>query len=301
MKTRRGIWWALSIVIAGVLAIAAGAAGAALSGLSGTATVASAPPSTTADAAAKELAAQQQAGRERALTAALDDVAAAEYAPDFAVAVLDHETGASYTYGAGEPFETASVVKVDILATLLLQARDDGRVLTADEQGVANIMIRQSDNDAATKLWGKIGGAAGLNDANNVFGLTETVPGTKGQWGLTTTTVSDQIKLLDVIADPNGPLGDSGQVILNLMGTVVEDQDWGISAATGPAESTALKNGWMTANPPDNRWTVNSVGRITGADTDATVAVMTRGHTTLDQGIAFVENVAELTRTHLAW
>jgi hypothetical protein len=28
---------------------------------------------------------------------------------------------------------------------------------------------------------------------------------------------------------------------------------------------------------------------------------MTRGHSTLSLGIAFVENIAKLTRTHLAW
>jgi hypothetical protein len=228
-------------------------------------------------------------------------LAAAQGARDFAVAVLDHQTGVSYRFRADEAFETASVVKVEILVALLLQARGDDRLLTADETKLATAMIRQSDNDAATALWSKIGGASGLSDANHALGLTSTVPGADGWWGWTRTTASDQVRLLDVIADPAGPLGDSGQVILELMGSVADDQDWGISAASGRGESTALKNGWMTRANQGGRWTVNSVGRITGSDTDVTLVVMTRGHATLSQGIAYVERIAKLTRTHLAW
>ncbi|WBB68244.1 serine hydrolase [Micromonospora sp. WMMD812] len=258
--------------------------------------------SATAEAAPSTPPAQKRtgsAGNGAALTAALDALAAPGGAPDFAVAVLDHRTGAAYTFGSHEPFETASVVKVDILAALLLQARHDGRTLTTEEKHLAEVMIRQSDNDAATALWSKIGGAAGLSAADTTFGLTETVPGPDGWWGWTTTTASDQIKLLDVISDPTGPLGESGQLVLDLMGSVVDDQDWGVGAAAGRGESIELKNGWMTRANQGDRWTVNSVGRITGTRTDVTVAVLTRGHTTLSQGIAFVEKIAKLIRAQL--
>jgi hypothetical protein len=317
MKARRLGIWCLPLSVVVVLAIVGGIG---LFGQTRAATVSTGAPSaaatvtaltTNATAAADQArsaaaaeaaaAASEQAGREAALTAALATLAAAKAAPDFAVAVLEHDTGISYTFGADEAFETASVVKVEILAALLLQARDHGRSLTANEQSLAKVMIRQSDNNAATTLWWKIGGASGLSDANDTLGLTETVPGTGGWWGLTKTTVSDQVKLLDAIADPTGPLGDSNQVILDLMGSVVDDQDWGVSAATGPGESTALKNGWMTQSNQGGRWSVNSVGRVTGTDTDVTLAVMTNGHTTLSQGIAFVENITKLTRTQLAW
>jgi hypothetical protein len=321
MNARRvGIWW-LTLSVGVVLAIVAGIAlygqtvltGASSDAATVTASttngaaanVAAADRARSAAAAAAavvaEAAARELAGRKAALTASLDTLAAANAAPDFAVAVLDHQTGTSYTFGADEAFETASVVKVEILAALLLQARADGRSLTANEQSLAKVMIRQSDNDAATALWWKIGEASGLSDANDTLGLTETVPGTGGYWGLTKTTVSDQVKLLDAIADPTGPLGDSNQLILDLMGSVVDSQDWGVSAASGPGESTALKNGWVTLDSQGGQWAVNSVGRITGTDTDVTLAVMTRGHSTLSLGIAFVENITKLTRTNLAW
>jgi hypothetical protein len=215
----------------------------------------------------------------------------------FAVAAVDHVTGVTYTFHGGEPFETASVVKVDILAALLLQAQDAGRDLTAAQRSLADDMIRYSDNDAASALWWTIGGAAGLARADRRFGLTETSPGQDGWWGLTTTTVVDRIRLIDTIADPTGPLDDdSRQYILNLMRHVAPDQDWGVSAGALPGETTVLKNGWMPRSSQDGRWTVNSVGRVTGAGTDLTVAVMSRGHAGSAAGIAFVEEIARLVR-----
>lgn len=327
MKARRLALWCLPLSVIVILAVIAGIAlsgpsrAATLSGSSPAPAIATPSPSpspttTTTESASESalaspdpgVAAADQAGsagaelaaRKASLTAALSAMATTAGAPDFAVAVLDHTTGVSYTFGADETFETASVVKVEILAALLLQARQNGRALTASEQSLANVMIRQSDNDAATALWWKIGDSAGLSGANSTLGLTETVPGTDGWWGLTTTTVSDQIRLLDTIADPAGPLGDANQVILDLMGSVVADQDWGVSAAATTGESTVLKNGWMTRESQGGRWTVNSVGRITGTGTDLTIAVMTRGHATLADGISFVETIAKLTRTTLA-
>jgi hypothetical protein len=215
----------------------------------------------------------------------------------FSVAAIDHVTGATYTFRAGEAFETASIVKVDILAALLLRAQDAGRDLTAAQRSLADDMIRYSDNEAASALWWTIGGAAGLARANKRLGLTETSPGQDGWWGLTTTTVADQIRLVDAIADPDGPLDDdSREYILALMRGVDPDQDWGVSAGALPGETAALKNGWMPRSNQDGRWTVNSVGWVTGGGTDLTVAVLSRGHASSAAGIAFVEEVARLVR-----
>jgi beta-lactamase class A len=260
-------------------------------------------PSSSADAdtlGSAQVRSEEAERRRTTLTAALDQLGTTASA-DFSVAVVDHISGLTYTYGDDQDFETASVVKVEILAALLLEAREDGRTLTDTQRSLADVMIRQSDNDAATALWWTIGDGTGLQKASTAFGLTETDPGDDGWWGLTTTTVSDQVTLLDAIADPAGPLGDSNEYLLGLMGQVVADQDWGVSAAAEPGETTVLKNGWMTRSTQAGRWTVNSIGRITGPGTDVTLAIMTRGHATQDQGVSFVEQIAKLTRSTLAW
>ena len=91
----------------------------------------------------------------------------------------------------------------------------------------------------------------------------------------------------------------SNQTITDLMGNVIDDQNWGISAAAQDAESVILKNGWMPRSNQDGRWTVNSVGRITGAGTDLTMAIMTRGSASSASGIAFVEQLAMSARATL--
>jgi hypothetical protein len=161
-------------------------------------------------------------------------------------------------------------------------------------------MITSSDNDAASALWSDIGDAAGLGAANRVFGLTATDPGDDGNWGLTTTTATDQVRLLDAIANPSGPLGSANSTLLDLMGEVVADQDWGVSAAARTGETTILKNGWLSMDSDDGLWEVNSVGRITGGGTDITIAVLSRGNADLDGGIALVETLAQMTRSQLA-
>ena len=147
--------------------------------------------------------ASQRSARDAALTTTLAELPRST-GVDFAVTVVDHISGTTFTFNGDATFETASVVKVEILAALLLQ--NDG-TLNASQKQLADIMIRQSDNDAASALWRQIGDVQGLAEASSVLGLTDTVPGTGGWWSLTTTTVADQARLVDSIVAPNGPLG----------------------------------------------------------------------------------------------
>jgi hypothetical protein len=298
------------VIVAGAItAVAAGSAGGA------TAAAVSASAPAVEPAAADSTAAPDPGGsdptlspgaldvravvpdRAAVLTAALDAYAATVPA-QFAVAVLDHRTGTSFTYGGDVAIRTASVVKVDILAAVVLRAQDAGRDLTASEQSLAAAMIRNSDNDAASTLWWSIGGSAGLAASDARLGLTETVPGSGEYWGATTTTVADRIHLLDTIADPAGPLAAHRDYILGLMGTVEVDQAWGVSAAATGGDEVALKNGWIGL---DNGWTVNSIGRITGATSDITIAILSQYQPSYADGIASVERIATLAQSELAW
>lgn len=171
--------------------------------------------------------------------------------------------------GDQRAYPSASIVKVSILAALLLE----GRPLTARERELARAMIVRSDNDAATALWETIGGAAGLDAAHTRLGLTQTRAETA--WGLTRTTAADQLALMRAVFD--GPYA----YLRDLMGQVVEGQDWGVSAAGG---AWALKNGWMPMRDT-GLWVVHSVGRAGGR----LLAVLSDGHETKEEGIACVE------------
>ncbi|WP_392669133.1 serine hydrolase [Streptomyces sp. LN785] len=222
----------------------------------------------------------------------LDAELAAAVAPlagdsDVSVAVLDSDSGTGAVYGK-RTYATASIVKVDILATLLLRAQDDGRKLTAYERGRAVTMIENSDNDAATALMRVIGGASALDAANRRFGLTGTTAATA--WGLTRTTSADQLMLLRTVFGTESELtADSRAYLQGLMGQVSAGQHWGVSAAGG---DWALKNGWMPRSST-GLWDINSIGRVKAAGRTYLVAVLSSGQPTMAAGIRRVEKVAK--------
>jgi hypothetical protein len=208
----------------------------------------------------------------------------------YSVAILDTASGQSAVYGSGT-FDTASIVKVDILATLLLQAQDAGRHLTTQEKANAKIMIENSDNTAASALWNDIGGASGLNAANQRFGLKETTGGSGLLWGLTQTSAADQLRLLKVVFGKDSVLSAASQSYLqDLMGQVNTSQDWGVpSASTGQFE---VKNGWLQRTTT-GLWDINSIGRVTSDGHTYLVAVTSNGSTTMNRGVALVEEAAK--------
>ncbi|MFG3033212.1 serine hydrolase [Streptomyces sp. NPDC048253] len=206
------------------------------------------------------------------------------------VAVLDLDSGDDATYGESA-FDTASIVKVDILATLLLQAQDADRRLTAAEKTYATAMIENSDNDSASALWRIIGKASGLDAANERFGLTDTAGGDDMLWGLTQTTAADQLTLLQQVFGDDSELSEASRTYLRgLMGQIAVDQRWGVSAAAD-GSSWALKNGWL-ARSTTGLWDINSIGRVTVDGHDCLVAVLSNGNATQTAGISLVEQVA---------
>ncbi|MGW1090127.1 serine hydrolase [Streptomyces sp. NPDC002596] len=222
----------------------------------------------------------------------LDAELAAAVAPltgdsTMSVAVLDTDSGDGAMYGK-RMYATASIVKVDILAALLLQAQDDERELTGYERSRAVTMIENSDNDAATSLMQAIGGAAGLDAANQRFGLTSTTAAQA--WGLTQTTSADQLKLLQTVFGTHSKLtGASRTYLQGLMRRVAADQHWGVSAA---GSDWALKNGWMPRSAT-GLWDINSIGQVKAHEHTYLVAVLSAGQQTKETGIERVESVAK--------
>jgi beta-lactamase class A len=211
-----------------------------------------------------------------------------------AVADLDGTDSATYDSDSDDVlYDTASIVKVDILATLLLQHQDAGTQLTSSERSLATEMIENSDNTAATDLWDAIGESPGLNEANKSLGLTDTSGGTDGDWGLTQTSAADQLALLrDVFGDDDSPLSSASRTyIQGLMGEVEADQRWGVSAADSDDSGFALKNGWLQRSATE-LWDINSIGMVTYEGHELLISVLSSGQPTETTGIDLVETAA---------
>lgn len=205
-----------------------------------------------------------------------------------AVAVYDLTTGTQLTAGSGK-FETASVVKVDILVALLLKQNGS---LTTSQRALAREMITESDNDAATALFQAVGSASGLNALNARLGLVETTAGTNGNWGLTTTTAADQLRLLRLIYQPSALLSAASQAyVTSLMTDVDDDQDWGVSAADEDLTGYAIKDGWLQRTTT-GLWDVTSIGSVQSAGVDLLVVVLVNKAKTMSAGITTIESAA---------
>jgi Beta-lactamase enzyme family len=216
-------------------------------------------------------------------------------------AVYDVRTGQSWRLDDGQAQAEASVVKLDILETIL--ADSDGSGLPATDQALARQMIDDSDNAAATSLWGVAGGAAGLAAYNAKAGLTRTIlspcvacagfpwPG----WGLSTTVPYDQITLLKQLIEP-GPLLTNAErgYALSLLESVVPNQAWGISGGVPAGVLVALKNGWLPLNDAGTDWQINSQGWVSGDGRDYLIAVLTTGNPTEQYGIDTINGLSSL-------
>lgn len=216
-------------------------------------------------------------------------------------AVYDIKTGQSWRLGDGVAQDEASVVKLDVLETLL--ARQGGGLLSPADQVLARSMIEDSDNDAATSLWDEAGGAEGIGAYNDRAGLTSTTPsrcvtcaGFRWPgWGLTTTVPQDQLSLLKQLVVPGqDPLLSATQrsYVLSLMENVAPDQAWGVSGGVPAGAQVALKNGWLPLNDVNTDWQVNSVGWVHGGGRNYLIAVLSTGSPTEKYGIDTINGLS---------
>jgi hypothetical protein len=217
------------------------------------------------------------------LAAALRPVLARD-SGQLAVGVIDNSTGTEALYHAGRHFHTASIVKADILAALLYQHQQSAMPLSNDEADQAAAMIEHSSDDAATQLWNEAGGSAAVAAANRVLKLRHTIVGQAEYWGLTETTVTDQLQLLTDLTAANSPIDSAGRDYeLGLMEDVQAGQRWGVSAAAAGGSTDAIKDGWL----PDPRlWVINSVGVVERGGQELLIAVLSDHNPTEAGGIS---------------
>jgi hypothetical protein len=242
---------------------------------------------------------QYARGATKAARAALDRRLATALAPvvrdrpgRIAVGVIDETTGAEAVYGGWRRFHTASIVKADVLAALLLQRQHSGVPLSTGDRALAAQMIEDSDDDAATSLWNLAGAASGMAAANRTLGLRHTTPGPTDYWGLTSTTVTDQLRLLRDLTTARSPLtARSRSFELHLMRDVVAGQRWGVSAAASAGSGLELKNGWLPDGPAQ-LWVINSIGTVHHDGQRLLLAVLSKDQPTEAAGIAQDEAAA---------
>lgn len=196
--------------------------------------------------------------------------------------VHDLRTGVKLDYS---PFsnETASSIKVLVLATALRVAQEKKTTLTAGQKALATQMIEYSDNNATTKLfWGAAGGQKNVQRVAGLLGLTGTQIHTS--WGISTTTPADWAHLMDQMVQGGSVLSATDTAyIRSLMSQVTPEQRWGVANPPVTGATLALtKNGWL---PYKGVWRVNSMGYIEGQGRKYTLAMLSQSPKGFDYGV----------------
>ncbi|MES9508660.1 serine hydrolase [Streptomyces sp. NPDC000609] len=207
-----------------------------------------------------------------------------------AVALYDRTTRTSCTLRATSTYDSASVVKATVLATLLWDNKKHNRYLTQREINLTTAMITKSDNNATTTLWKQLG-ATKVKAFLKAAGMTHTVPGSGGYWGLTQITAQDELRLLTLLTAKNSVLSDNARSYeLGLMRKVVSSQRWGTPAGAPSGTTVQVKNGWLPR--ATHGWRVHSIGAFTGKGHDYGITVLTHDNKTMNDGINTIQAVA---------
>jgi hypothetical protein len=200
-------------------------------------------------------------------------------------------SGCTYTLHPEYRIGTASIVKVEFMAGVLLRAQNEGRGLTQWEQDHLWPMITRSDNTAASQVWSYLGQDPGMQQVDTAFGLTDTQH-SGAMWGSTTTSVADQVRLVsEVIPGLGGPLAAPYRAIAKYyMTNVIPEQQGGASSGVPDGWTVSIKDG--AAGSQCCWWRIGTVGWVDRPDgTGWAIAIMSDGWPDQQSG---TEALAEL-------
>ena len=209
----------------------------------------------------------------------------------FTAAVVD-DAGCAFALNPHLRITTASVVKVEIMAGVLLRAQREGRALTANERRLIAPMVAESANAPASQLFSSLGGARAMEALDDEFGMVSTShPGST--WGLASTSASDQVELMRrVVAGHAGPLSaHSRGEARGFLAAVVPSQRWGASAGLPPGFGVFQKNGFAVSQCC--RWRLNTVAWVERPDgTGWALALLSDGWSNSAEGTHAVHELA---------
>ena len=222
------------------------------------------------------------------------DIQAARRGRSSTVALWVDDPGAGITcsLSGSSHFDSASIVKVTILGAVLRKALDQHRFLTSTETAELRAMITESDNNAASALWAKLGHPY-LQHFLNLAGMTQTVLGPGGFWGLTQVTAHDEMLLLRLLLTPNAVLSSNSRAYaLGLMAQVISSQRWGVPAGAPASVTVHVKNGWLPR--ATHGWRINSIGGFTWSKGWYSIVVLSMDNPTMAYGITTVQDIARV-------
>jgi hypothetical protein len=203
------------------------------------------------------------------------------------VAMLDRVTGRYADNGPNAQlrFGSASLVKLFIADSLLYRAGLGQIGLSQADRNALGIMLRSSDDPAASSLWSRFGGSSIVSDVVHRYRLGGTTPPVNPRyWGLTQVTARDMVAFYDGVLSGAGGLSaaDRDFIVGQLRQATVHGTDgvhqwFGLRDGLPREPVIGIKQGWMCCFSDGYIWR-HSTG-IVGPDARYVVVVLAR-----DQG-----------------
>ena len=231
---------------------------------------------------------------ERPLVQASESAAvfARSRSPIWGVAIVVPSRGVAFAENADTQVPMASIVKVLVLLVVLEEARQDHRPVSEEDLALLWPMITESDNDATSQLWERIGRGQAVSSYLRSVDVAGFTPDPETSWGASFASARAMAAILGKLV--NGEILDapSRALALRMLDAVVPEQRWGVSAGTDVAsgDRVELKNGWY---PGEEGWRVNSVGIVQPRAGDPyAIAIVTGSRVSWQEGIDTIEGIA---------
>jgi hypothetical protein len=193
--------------------------------------------------------------------------------------------GVKRSFEGDDRFSSASVVKAMLLVAYL--RRYSHRKLSDSERERLRIMIKRSDNDAATEVRDIVGNGS-LEKLADKAGF-DCFATSASSWGSTQICARDMALFMKEIERllPKRHRGFA----MTLLKRIVKKQRWGIPQAIGRAWTPFYKGGWHD-DAPDN-WRVHQIALLRGpAGEEVGIAVLSSGQPSKKYGTETVKKVA---------
>jgi hypothetical protein len=198
-------------------------------------------------------------------------------------AVVD-TTGALSCYRCRASYHSASVVKAMLLLAYLNRLVGEHKALTADHEAYLDSMIRVSDNEAATVIYGHVGDRR-LQELADQAHMTDFH--IFGSWGTARITAADQANFF-ARTDELTPSEYQGYA-RSLLSSIVASESWGIPTVSRPEWFTMFKGGWLTSKRGS---LVHQVARLEEGQLSLAIAVLTDGNPSDAYGRETITGVA---------
>jgi hypothetical protein len=183
--------------------------------------------------------------------------------------------------------ETASTLKVMLLAAYLRLPGVRNRDLRRDERRMLGPMIRKSDNVAATRVRDMVG-ARRIKRLARVSGMRD-FRYSPYIWGNCLTSARDQASFMRVL-ERYVPAGHRAYA-LRLLSTIVPSQSWGIGREQPPGWRLFFKGGWGDLSDGYGGLD-HQVALLTRGRWRVGVAILTTGNPTMSYGGRTLRGVA---------